>query len=100
MICNQQACNARTRQCTQSTRNQCRDRQSAHIPTAARGDLREHANLCAEGTNVGEAAEGVGGDEAGARGEVGVGWVSLEGGVGDEFILYYRYERCHEEEMI
>lgn len=49
--------------------------------------MGEHANLCTEGTNVGEAAEGVGGDEARAGGEIGVGGVGLESGVRDEFVL-------------
>lgn len=87
LIGDQQARNTRTRQGTQRARNQCRDCQSAHITATPGGDLREHPNLSTEGTNVGKAAEGVGGDEAGAGREVGVGWVSLESGVGDEFIL-------------
>ena len=57
--------------------------------------MREHTNLCAEGTNVSKAAERVGGDKAGTRGEVSIGWVGLEGGVGDEFILCYCQARFH-----
>ena len=42
----------------------------------------------AERTDVGETAEGICGDETGAGGKVGVLRVLLEGGVGDEFVLF------------
>lgn len=59
-----------------------------HIAAATGCDLGQDANLGAEGADVGEAAQGVCGDQAGARRKIGVGWVGLQRSISDEFILW------------
>lgn len=90
LIRNKQPSNRRTGKCTNSTREHGTDRHPRDVCTATRRDLRKHTDLVTQGADVGEAAEGVGGDEARAVGEVVVGWVCLEGVVGDEFVLLWR----------
>lgn len=87
LIRHQQARDARARQCAQRSRNQGRNSQPTDIATTTRGNLRQHADLSAQGPDIREAAESVGGNETGARGEVCVGWIRLEVRVGDKLVL-------------
>ena len=77
MIRNQQASDTRARKRTDRTSQQRTERQPTDIPRASRRNLAQHADLRAETADVGEAAECVGGDEARAGREVGVGGVGL-----------------------
>ena len=53
--------------------------EAADVAAAGGGDLREDADLDTEGAKVAEAADGVGGDEVGAGGELRLGGEGLEG---------------------
>lgn len=55
------------------TREKGRDGKTRDITTSRRSKLTEDTNLDTQGTNVAETAAGIGGDEHGARGELGVG---------------------------
>ena len=90
LIGNQQPSNTSTRQRTNRPRQHRTHCHPRDIAGPRRRQLRQHTDLVSQRADVGEAAEGVGGDDARARREGCVGGVVLEGVVGDEFILPFR----------
>lgn len=87
LIRNQQTGDAGAGEGRDGTRKEGAQGESGHVAASSGRDLRQHADLGAERADVGEAAEGVGGNEARARREIGVFRVGLECVVGDEFVL-------------
>lgn len=71
----------------ENTGNQGRQGKSRDVTATGRGQLAQNTNLDTQRANVAEAAEGVGGNELGARRHLGVVWIGGHGVEGIVLIL-------------
>lgn len=87
LVHNQHPRKRRTRKRTQRPCDHGTKSHPCNITATTRGNLRKDTDLVTQRAEIGEAAEGVCGDQTGARGEVRIVRVCLEGGVGNKFVL-------------
>lgn len=78
LVCDDETSNSSRGKSRKDTRNQGRESETRNVSGASRGQLGQNTNLDTERTDVAKSAESIGGNELGARAEVGVRCVGGE----------------------